>query len=195
MKKIISFALILVLLLVGCTVAPTESDMIPESAESDNSTTSIIVNDWWTTPIFFGEWEVKRVIPGGRFTLDKQEALEQLVGETVTFANNVVCLGDALLVDNPTYESTIVPISHASEVVQYYWPESEEDRYYSDDDPFFVLIFVRGAWSDWESTSGIKSSWIDEFVIKDEDTLVFLTSYGLLELTRISYPEHYGVFP
>ena len=98
MKKIISFALILVLLLVGCTVAPTESDMIPESAESDNSTTSIIVNDWWTTPIFFGEWEVKRVIPGGRFTLDKQEALEQLVGETVTFANNVVCLGDALLV-------------------------------------------------------------------------------------------------
>lgn len=131
--------------------------------------------------MFYGTWEVRDVISGGRFYDEK--SLETIIGQTIEYSKSSIAInGTPLDLGQVQYDIAIVPLECRFEFMgAEHYPENEEEIFNLSNE-YFVYVSIPGKHLSDTLLLG-------NIIIKDDQTLVLSTAVGFCILQRVAYGD------
>lgn len=172
------------LILISCRAALVDNNTEQEITETDSSV-NLSENDY---QIFYGVWEICRVIPGG-FKDDSKDP-NQYLGNSFYFDVQEIRINDSTVIKSPSYKCTVIAREDYNQFLSRSHPYDESDVII-DCAPYLVYFTVSLQDTIVNSKSSLDNIWSEGFYIKDANTLIMNSSHGLLELKRTGFTSDY----
>ena len=137
--------------------------------------------------IFYGEWQIVDYIPGGRFS--NPDVAINYLGSIVGFYHDKILIDTSLVLQNPSYMCVLIASEDCHRFWKYFYPDDPESVVHANS-YYFAYVYVLTPAEALEDGNDLLQ-YMNGFYIKDNDTLVFNGSFGLLEMSRVSYVDGY----